>query len=126
MALPAPRIGQDLVAVGRFRQALGRQGAGFERRVFTASEWAWSASKADPAPYLAACFAAKEAAFKALGSGWGQGVAWRDVEVVSEGRELRLAGRAAAIAAESDLELSVSLAHTAETAIAMVVAQPSA
>ena len=60
-----PALGQDLVAVERFRQALERRGAGFRRRVFTAAEWAQAASSEDPAPALAARFAAKEAAFKA-------------------------------------------------------------
>ena len=122
----APRIGQDLVDVGRFRRALERKEAGFRRRVLTALEWAWSAEEADPAPRAAACFAAKEAAFKALGSGWGNGVAWQDVEVVQGGSSLRLSGRAAALADEANVDLTVSLAHTEKTAVAMVLAQPRA
>ena len=124
MAPDAHRIGQDLVDVARFRRALARQERGFRRRVLTASEWAWSASEDDPAPRAAACFAAKEAAFKALGTGWGDGVAWQDVEVVEDGQGLRLAGRAAQVAAEANVALTVSLAHTPETAVAMVLAQP--
>jgi holo-[acyl-carrier protein] synthase len=126
MPRTAPRLGQDLVDVARFRRALARRGAGFERRVFTALEWAWGASEADPAPTLAACFAAKEAAFKALGTGWGRGVAWREVEVAPEGPDLdlRLAGRAAELAAGAGLVLTVSLAHTERFAVAMVLAQP--
>ena len=124
MPPPAPRIGQDLVDVGRFRRALARQEAGFRRRVLTAAEWAWSASEDDPVPRAAACFAAKEAAFKALGTGWGAGVAWRDVEVTEQGTALRLSGRAQALAAEAGLALTVSLAHTAQTAVALVLAQP--
>ena len=125
MAHPAPRLGQDLVDVARFRRALARREAGFARRVFTASEWAWSGSEADPVPLRAACFAAKEAAFKALGTGWGQGVAWQDVAVGPDGRTLTLAGRAAALAAEAGLVLEASLAHTPELALALVVAQPA-
>lgn len=124
MVPAAPRLGQDLVDVGRFRRVLARREAGFRRRVLTAAEWAWSASVPDPAPRAAACFAAKEAAFKALGTGWGQGVGWQDVEVVEDGRGLRLTGRAAALAAEAGLQLTVSLAHTPAAAVALVLAQP--
>lgn len=124
MAQAPTRIGQDLVDVGRFRRALARRGDGFRRRVLTPSEWAWSASEEDPAPRAAACFAAKEAAFKALGTGWGAGVAWRDVEVVDDGRGLVLTGRAADLAAEANVALTLSLSHTPESAVAMVLAQP--
>lgn len=123
MSAPTPRIGQDLVDVARFRRALARQGRGFERRVFTASEWAWAASQEDPVPTLAACFAAKEAAFKALGTGWGRGVAWQDVGVRPDDRRLALSGQAAALASEAGHELTVSLAHTDAAAVAMVLAQ---
>ena len=124
MVPAAPRLGQDLVDVGRFRRALARQERGFRRRVLTAAEWAWSASEADPVPRAAACFAAKEAAFKALGTGWGAGVGWQDVEVVEDGSALKLSGRAEALAAEAGLVLTVSLAHTPQAAVALVLAQP--
>ena len=122
----APRIGQDLVDLARFRRALERQTAGFARRVFTGAEWALGASVPDQGLHLALCFAAKEAAFKALGSGWGSGVAWRDVELVigdEEAPRLVLAGAAAALAEAQGLVLSVSLAHSEQAALAQVLGQ---
>lgn len=123
MEASAPRLGQDLVDVERFRRALARRGSGFRRRVFTDAEWALSAAEADPARALAARFAAKEAAFKALGSGWGRGVGWREVEVPAEGSTLLLTGRAAALAREAGVTLTVSHATTHVAAVALVLAQ---
>jgi len=137
----APRIGQDVVDVARLRRALRSHEAGFRRRVFTPGEWEENQGRADAEAALAACFAAKEAAFKALGTGWGRGVAWRDVETRRQGpREaadegadegadaaphLVLHGRAAEFAREAGLLLTVSLAHTPHLAVAMVLAQPA-
>jgi holo-[acyl-carrier protein] synthase len=126
MPLSAPRIGQDLVDVARFRRALEGKEARWSRRVFTAREWAVGRSSADPARTLAVCFAAKEAAFKALGSGWGQGVGWQDVELPEdEGLPLVLSGRAAEIAASLGVVLRASTSHTETLAVAMVLGQPA-
>ena len=76
--------------------------------------------------HLAARFAAKEAALKALGIG---GLGLGDVEVTGGDREapgLRLHGRAAGAAREQGVELAVSLTHTRETAAAVVIARPLA
>jgi holo-[acyl-carrier protein] synthase len=127
MGDPGPRIGHDLVDVERFGRALAGKEEGWARRVFTASEWAHAASRPDRVAVLAVRFAAKEAAFKALGTGWGQGVAWQDVEVLGGGRRaprMRLQGRAAEVAEALGLELSVSLTHTDSLAAATVLAWP--
>ncbi len=75
-------LGTDLVELDRLRLALERQGEALLERLFTARERA--ALHGDPqlVRRAAARFAAKEAAFKALGTGWGQGLGWHDVEVL--------------------------------------------
>jgi holo-[acyl-carrier protein] synthase len=123
---PLPRVGHDLVSLARFRHALARHEEGFRRRVFTPGEWSAVRGRGDRAAALAARFAAKEAAMKALGTGWGSGVAWRDLEVVGGGGappRIVLHGRAAALAADY-AGLAVSLAHDAECASAFVLAWP--
>ena len=128
-APPTPRIGHDLVDVARFAGALERHGEGFRDRVFTQQEWAAADGRPDAAAVLAARFAAKEAAFKALGTGWGQGVAWRDVEVLGGRRSpprLVLTGRARERLEGAGLGgLAVSLSHTATLASATVLAWPA-
>lgn len=130
--------GVDIVEVARIRGAAERHGARFLRRVFTAGELADCGALGAAPRYssLAARWAAKEAAAKALGIGLsGLGAAGagpddsrpglRDIEVARapSGRpELRLHGRAAAAAAALGIsQLSLSLSHTAEHAVASVV-----
>lgn len=119
-------IGIDLVQVSRFEQAACRYGARLLDRLFTAGEQARVRSYRSPWRHLAARFAAKEAAFKALRTGWGQGVAWQDVEIVGGGREpsnVVLSGRARDVAAGLGItRMLVTLTHDGDYAMACVVA----
>ena len=72
--------GVDVVEIARFERAWTRRGAGFLRRVFTALETRDCLGRPGAARALALRFAAKEAAMKALGTGWGQGVRWTEIE----------------------------------------------
>ncbi len=117
--------GVDLCEVPRIREAIERHGARFTSRVFTAAESAYAESKANRFERYAARFAAKEAAMKALGTGWRGGVAWRDFEVsnLASGRPaLVFHGKAAELAARRGVRtISLSLTHTAEQAMALVI-----
>jgi holo-[acyl-carrier protein] synthase len=127
MRPPSIRHGVDLVAIQAFREAFRRHDA-LEGRLFTEGERAYCRRQADPLLHFAARFAAKEAVLKALGLGIGAvGIdrALAEVEVVREAGppEVRLAGRPARAAARLGVSaLSLSLSHTAEHAIASVVA----
>ena len=110
-------IGVDVCDVARIRRALeGPTGARFRARVFTAAEQAYceARGRARFASY-AARFAAKEAAMKALGTGWSAGVSWQDFEVVradGEPPHLLLHGRAAELARERRMvRWLVALSH---------------
>jgi len=119
------RTGVDLIEIERMRQAIQRHGDHFLHRVFTTDELAHCAGRVES---LAARFAAKEAAAKALQTGvWRQGIGWTDLEVVSDeasrAPSLRLHNAAAQLAAAHGLtEWSVSLSHDRTHAIAFVVA----
>ncbi len=76
-------IGNDLVDIRRIETVLARHGQRFIDRVFTAKEQAKAAKRADPVPTYAKRFAAKEACSKALGTGFRQGVFFRDMGVVN-------------------------------------------
>jgi holo-[acyl-carrier protein] synthase len=118
-------LGTDLVAVGRVEALLARHGERFLARVFTSDERAECLRRARPAVHLAARLAAKEAAMKALGTGWGAGVHWQDIEVCSDGESqpfLRLAGAAKLRADSRGVRRSlVSLSHDGGYALAAVV-----
>src|SRR5450755_1341115 len=117
--------GIDICEVGRIKQALSSaHGTRLKERVFTPREIAYSERKANPFERYAARFAAKEAGMKALGTGW-RGVAWRDFEVVNlpSGRPtLNFHGRAAEVAAKLGVKrVALSITHTKEQALAMVI-----
>lgn len=123
------RVGVDLVRVSRVEESIAAFGERFVTRVFTAGEIAYADGAPGPAERaerLAARFAAKEATIKAL-SLTDVGTDWRAIEVVKDAHgapSLVLHGSAAAAArAESVTELSLSLSHEGDQAIAVVVAQ---
>ena len=118
-------LGTDLTEVPRIQRSLDRFGQRFLQRVYTPAEIAYCTSKKSAAQSLAARFAAKEAAAKALGTGISRGIAWRDLEVTrapSGKPSLQLHGRAAQIAAHLGVQrISLSLTHSAQLAIAVVI-----
>jgi holo-[acyl-carrier protein] synthase len=117
-------LGIDLVDVARFADVLARRPK-LAERLFTVEERAYAGVFANPAPSLAARFAAKEAVMKALGVGLGA-FAFSDVEVQrqpSGSPDLVLSGRAARLASERQVRAwMVSLTHTSSAAAAVVLA----
>ena len=118
-------IGIDIVKVERISQSLERFGERMETRLFTTDELAYCRRMKDPLPHLAARFAAKEAASKALGTGMSGGVAFRLLEVLQPGgHPPRLRFHGAALARYEALGCSgshLSLTHDGGFAIACVV-----
>jgi holo-[acyl-carrier protein] synthase len=117
--------GIDITEVPRIAESIKRFGERFINRVFTEGEIRYCDSKANRFERYAARFAAKEAAMKALGTGWNNGVRWRDVEVVREpGRRptIKFHAKAAEVAARLKAKnISLSITHTAEQAMASVI-----
>jgi holo-[acyl-carrier protein] synthase len=113
--------GVDILELERLERVVARWGERFLHRVYTEQELAYCRGRV---PQLATRFAAKEAAMKALGTGR-YGVGWRDVEVTRQRGQpprLRLHGRAQERAQRLGLqELSLSLSHSRDYAIAFVV-----
>jgi holo-[acyl-carrier protein] synthase len=118
--------GVDLIEVNRIETTIARYGERFLSRVFTESELVYCRGRPHQ---LAARFAAKEAVSKVLGVGiqHPDGVGWREIQIVSDARgkpAVQLTGRAARRAAAIGLHtFALSLSHTREHAIVMVVAQ---
>ena len=117
-------IGIDAVDIARFRRSLERTPS-MRRRLFTESELAYVAPKADPVPSLAARFASREAVMKAMGLGLGS-FGFHDVWVDrrdSGEPHLNVTGRAAELAIERGIVTwHLSITHTDQVAIAYVVA----
>ena len=115
--------GVDIIEISRIRQVLERYGQRFLERIYTPGEIAYCRGR--PAN-LAARFAAKEATMKALGTGV-RGVGWKDIEVVrheSGAPSIELHARGKRRAQQLGVqEISVSLSHSREYAVAFVVAR---
>jgi len=120
-------IGLDLCDVRRLQRALVR--AGFRERVFGDGEIRDCDRRARRHVHYAARFAAKEAFFKAIGTGWGRGVGWRDVVLDRRGDgppRLRISGAAARRAETLGVERThVSITHDGDYAVAVVVLEGS-
>ena len=118
-------IGIDIIEVTRIREVLARTPR-FRERVFTSAERAYCDSRgAVAAQHYAARFAAKEAALKALQTGWRGGISWQDVEVASKesgapyliftGQVLEVFEKFGATATH------LTISHTTQHAIAQVI-----
>jgi holo-[acyl-carrier protein] synthase len=119
-------VGIDLVDIPRVERMMRVHGRRALRRLFTDGEIEYARRHADMARHCAARIAAKEATYKALsGTPGARGIAWTDIEVVSQpdGRPvLALHGRAARRAEELGVKRSwVTLTHSDATAGAMVI-----
>ena len=117
--------GLDIAEVPRIAASIERFGRRFLERVFTAEEIRYCESKANKAERYAGRFAAKEAAMKAIGTGWNHGVTWHDVEVtrVPAGRPmLAFHGKAAEFFHKlGAVRAQLSISHTDQIAMAQVI-----
>jgi len=118
-------IGIDLVEISRIEQVFARRGDRFRTRVFTETESSYCEGRASKFASYAVRFAAKEAAMKAIGTGWAEAVGWREIEVVSapNGKPmLQLHGRALEFMLQLGASRAhVSLTHSGDLAIAEVI-----
>jgi holo-[acyl-carrier protein] synthase len=118
-------IGIDLVHLPRMRAIIDRWQDRFLQRVFTEQEIAYCQARHDPVPHFGARFAAKEAGLKALGTGLGMGVRWRELEVRRERGQapvLMLSGRCRELALGQGADrMLLALSHDGDYALAQAM-----
>jgi holo-[acyl-carrier protein] synthase len=118
--------GIDLVDCKRLAEAIGRHGERFLNRIYTKNELAYCRGRKRELEHLAGRFAAKEAVLKLLGTGWKDGIAWTDIEVVNtpSGKPVvKLAGQCRLIADQQGLSsILISISHIDTHAIASAIA----
>ncbi len=131
--------GVDVIEIARISRVLAERGERFERRVFTPQEIETCRAVGRPVPHFAIRFAVKEAAMKAVGTGWARGVRWLDIETLQEpdGSDrspwyrlrLVLHGRVRQIAAElaghPSYRLHVAASRNRTSALAVVMLEVS-
>lgn len=117
-------IGIDIVEIERLRKAMKRGRERFVRRVFTNTEIDYCNNKLKY-QHFAVRFAAKEAFMKALGTGWQNGISWKDIETINNrlGKpNLNLFGKAKKLASEMKVRtIHVSLSYSENYAVAQVI-----
>jgi holo-[acyl-carrier protein] synthase len=123
-------LGLDMAEIDRIAEVLTRHGARMLERLYTPREITYCESHKNKFERYAARFAAKEAAMKALGTGWRRGVRWRDIEVVNApgGKPtLRLEGAARQIADSLRARnISLTITHSGNLAVAQVIFEDGA
>jgi holo-[acyl-carrier protein] synthase len=118
-------LGLDIAEIDRIEAAIARHGAALIERLFTPREAAYCESHRNKFERYAGRFAAKEAAMKALGTGWRAGVRWRDIEVIrapSGKPTLELQGVARERADKMGVtNISLTITHSGNLALAEVI-----
>ena len=124
-------IGTDIVECLRIAQMIERHGELFLNRVYTDHEIQYCSARRAATQHYAGRWAAKEAVLKALGTGWTQGIRWRDIEIRNNraGKPtVALAGGARRVCEQlaiGEMLISISHCHTHATALAIAVAAQS-
>ncbi|MCH5600383.1 holo-ACP synthase [Niabella ginsengisoli] len=117
-------IGLDVIEVERVQQKIEKE-QGFRELVFAEKEIEYCEPKTHKYEHYAARFAAKEAFFKALGTGWAQGTAYKEIIILGDDAgkpELHLAGETAKTLNHLDLtKVKISVSHLKNIAAAVVI-----
>ena len=118
-------LGIDIAEIDRVEAAIQRHGQAFLKRIFTPAEIAYCERHRNRFERFAGRFAAKEAAMKALGTGWRRGIRWVDIEVVRQpsGKPtLELRGKAREFADRLEVKrILLTITHGGNTALAQVI-----
>lgn len=120
-------IGTDIVECLRIAKMIERHGEKFINRVYTPHEIEYCSKRGAATQHYSGRWAAKEAVLKAMGTGWVQGIAWRDVEVRNDAKGrpiIRLAGGARDVCEKleiSQMHISISHCRSHATAYALAV-----
>lgn len=117
-------LGVDIVEVQRITSAL-EHAETMVQRVFTPEEIRYCTARKNKFQHFAGRFAAKEAALKALGTGWQEGIRWKDVEITADPRgkpEVTFHGKAKEFYERSGARRALlSITHAQDYAVAVVV-----
>lgn len=120
-------IGVDIIEIDRFRKKMESNGTKFIKRIFTDDEIAYCGEKINQHENYAVRFSAKEAVFKVLGTGWGEGVGWQQVQIKNDNfGKPYITLNGIALQKSNDLGITnwhISLSHCDNLAIAYVIGE---
>jgi len=117
-------IGNDIIEISRIKRAIDKDN-GFKEKIFSANEIILCEAKANKYQSYAARFAAKEAFMKAYGTGWADGITWKEIEILNHDNGapfLKLLNKTKeTVLGKDKLKFHVTLSHLKEYAIAEVI-----
>ena len=117
-------IGIDNIEVKRIKKQID-DSIRFKEKIFTAKEIKYCESKKNYAESFAVRFAAKEAFLKAIGTGWSNGLQFKDIEILNDNKGkpiIHLQGKTKQIILDNELgNIHISLSHLKEIATAIII-----
>ena len=117
-------LGIDIIEIARVKKSIDNYGDRFLEKVFTNEEINYCNSKFNKFQHFAARFAAKEAVYKALASGWQEGLRWKDIEIQNDNSgmpSIKPSGKLKTFLSENtQLRLSISHSDNYVTSVAII------
>jgi holo-[acyl-carrier protein] synthase len=116
-------IGIDIIEINRIQHSVDTYGDHFLNKVYTEKELEYCLSKHNKYQHLAARFAAKEAIYKAIASGWEKEATWKNIEITNESNGLptvKFLGKLNEFVADGK-EIKVSLSHSENYVVAVAI-----
>ena len=107
-------VGIDIIEIERIKDSVEKYGDRFLNKIYTPNEIKYCVNKFNKYQHLAARFAAKEAVYKAVASGWKEGISWRDIEVFNDPTgipEIKPFGKLKTFLS-NDKQLKISMSHS--------------
>ena len=116
-------IGIDIIEIDRIKESVNKYGEHFLNKIYTEKELEYCLSKTDKYQHLAARFAAKEAVYKALSSGWHKDIGWKNIEITNEPNGMpivTLNGEVQEFLSEQK-SLKISISHSRDYVASMAI-----
>jgi holo-[acyl-carrier protein] synthase len=116
-------IGIDIIEIDRIRESVEKFGDHFLNKIYTQKELDYCLKKKYKYQHLAARFAAKEAVYKALATGWDADVSWQNIEISNEPNGMpvvTLQGKLKKFLSKGK-ELKISMSHSRDYVACMAI-----
>ncbi|MHB1687505.1 MAG: holo-ACP synthase [Ignavibacteriaceae bacterium] len=116
-------IGVDIIEIERVKESVDKYGDHFLNKIYTETELNYCLSKASKYQHLAARFAAKEAVFKAISTGWNKEVSWHDIEIYNEVNGMPLVKLRGGLESflSNGKSLKISMSHSRDYVVCMAI-----
>lgn len=116
-------IGVDIIEISRVKESVDKYGDHFLNKIYTQTELDYCLKKSNKYQHLAARFAAKEAVFKAISTGWSKEVGWHDIEIYNETNGMPLVKLLGGVESflENGKSLKISISHSNDYVVCMAI-----